>query len=165
LRKWGIVVFAGALEIQDRVAGNAAPFAGQLGAELACRAELGVTGKQPLVRRIRTALDDDFTRLQLESADDGLVDAPADEASEPCRNEGDHPANRRPIDAQVQKIHHGPRSCAPKHRTTWRVARHDRTPRALGRPREAVLAYRELDWDAEHSLGTRSPRQPRRALA
>ena len=38
----GVLVFAGALKIQDRVAGDASPFAGQFGAELARRAGLNI---------------------------------------------------------------------------------------------------------------------------
>src|SRR5271157_1695515 len=57
----GAVVFAGALNIQDRVAWDASPFAGPYGAELARRAELNVIRKQLLVRRIWATLDDDIS--------------------------------------------------------------------------------------------------------
>src|SRR5271165_3977093 len=57
----GAVVFAGALDIQDRVAGDASPCARQYGAELARRAELNVIRKQLLVRRIWATLDDDIS--------------------------------------------------------------------------------------------------------
>src|SRR6516164_5221571 len=67
LREWRIFVVAGALDIQDRVAGGATPLAGQFGAESARRAEFNIIGEQLFVRRVRAALDDDIIRLQLES--------------------------------------------------------------------------------------------------
>src|SRR5271155_1112231 len=97
----GAVVFAGALNIQDRVAWDASLFVGQYGAELARRAELNVIGKQLLVRRIWATLDDDIIRLQIESGHDAVVDAAAEQGGEPDRSEGEYPVNHRPADTQV----------------------------------------------------------------
>jgi hypothetical protein len=57
-RERGVIVFAGALEIHYRVAGDPAR-ANQFGAELAPGAELDVIRKQFFVRRVGTLLDDD----------------------------------------------------------------------------------------------------------
>src|SRR5215813_8890842 len=73
LREWGIFVFAGALDIQDRMAGGTTPFASQFGAELARSAELNVIGKQLLIFGVRALLDDELLRLQLKSGDEGVL--------------------------------------------------------------------------------------------
>jgi hypothetical protein len=100
----GIIVFAGSLEIKDRVAGDTASLARQSGAELARRAEVDVIGKQPLVDRVWATVYDDVIRLQLKSGDDAVLDAAGEQGGE--RDGGDYPANHRPAGSQIQLLHH-----------------------------------------------------------
>jgi hypothetical protein len=90
----GSLVFAGAVDIQNRVAGGTTPLACQCGAELARRAELDVIGNQLLVFRVRATFDDDIARLQLEAGDvhEAVLDAASEQGSGPDGGKGEHPA-------------------------------------------------------------------------
>jgi hypothetical protein len=107
LREWRIFVFAGALDIQDRVTGGTTPLARQFGTELARRAEFDVIGKQLLVFRVWATFDDDVVRLQLEAGHvhETVLDAASERGSEPNGGKYEHPADQRRADAQVKLLH------------------------------------------------------------
>jgi hypothetical protein len=83
LRERGFIVFAGALNIQDRVAGGTPTLPCQFRAELAGSAELDVIGDQFLVCRVRAAFDDNIVRLQLKPVADAIGNATGEQDSEP----------------------------------------------------------------------------------
>jgi hypothetical protein len=93
LRERGFIVFAGALNIQDRVTGGTTTLPCQFRAELAGSAELDVIGNQFLVCRVRATFDDNIVRLQLKPVTDAIGNATGEQGSAPDGSCGE-PENR-----------------------------------------------------------------------